>query len=567
MNTPFIDHSKVSFFRNWSWLFLCALIPLMEGCRPPEPADKNSNQQSNTIDASLASNTEDQCEKWVDSIISMSQPDQYSVKVEERVVTGLLNDWSSNCGSTKHDLDTEGLKQWLNEEEIERLQSTRFNGKDTDHIRNCILYFNIWESVAAGLETDLERVNKVFEFVITNMALIAEADMVPFSRHNTLLWGVGTAEDRALVFADILRQNRIDTCILTPVSPANENAPWLVGVILKDEVYLYNTQLGIPIPGPEADENQYGISDVATLEEALNDDSILKKLALDDEHPFLLTKEDLSQLNVEMIGYPELWVSRFSRLQTMLPKDNKFLLTDGLVDNESGQGLASRLVAQSKGRWKIEELKIWPFPEKRRQQRLNMPEEQQQIEQSFEGSLRVYFGAQQDDTSDGTGYRITSSNLVHQARLAYLMGQYQQAVKQYVGTQVILKQSSDNDSLTVEQLMQIGKQEEAAQCQLALENISYWLPTAQMALGKYDQAGDLYTEYGRKYGGTGFWTRAAVLNSITSYAQSKKYALAIQVVQQFMEPLPEGSLERYGLELKLKQLRNLQQQERLKQAN
>ncbi|MCA9039712.1 MAG: hypothetical protein KDA65_05120 [Planctomycetaceae bacterium] len=542
---------------------------VLSGCRPPEETTTNSDENSSTDSTDELSSEELQCENWIQSIVTMSHPEQLTIKVENDVVLGLLNDWASNCGSSgASNLDTEQLKQWLTEEQIQNLTSDRFSEGDAAHIRDSILRYLIWESVATDQETDLQRVLQAFNFVIYNMALVPEVSQFHLSRHELLLWGLGTAEDRALLFADILRQNRIDCCILTPDKSTPEKPIWFVGVLLRDGIYLFNTQLGMPIPGPENDDASFEITEVATLEQIINDESLLKKLDIDEEHPFPLTSEEMKTVKVEMIGYPELWMPRFSRFQAQLPLDQKFLLHDGLIDSKSGQGLPSRLVTQSKGQWKLEDLKIWSYPLDRAQNKVELTSQQKQIKELFEGSLRAYFEGARELNGEEVIVKVTPSNAVWQTRLAYLSGKHDQAIKQFVGIQVVINGKTDDSILSAVKLeRELERPEEAAQTRWAMDNLVYWLANAQQTVGRSEQAAGLFSDYIREHKGVGFWSKAAVSNVIPAYARSGKYALAIQLLQQVIEQQPEGTLERHAVELQLKQIRYAQQQERLKEAN
>ncbi|QDU81956.1 hypothetical protein Pla110_37080 [Polystyrenella longa] len=568
LNKSYLSDSTSIRFKPGLLSLLVLILSLSHsGCRPPDDIPANNDEDNaSSVDANASSDSDEQCERWVSSIISMSHPEQHSIRVENEMILGLLNDWSNSCGASDGSIDSEKLKQWLSEEQISELSPGRFQLRDTDHIRDSILHYLIWETVATGQDSDIQRVLQVFDFAINNIALVPEIGQLGLTSHQNLKWGMGTAEDRALLFADILRQNRIDSCIVRPKGGVSEQSPWLVGVILRDGVYLFSTQLGMPIPGLEQDNASYAITDVATLEEVTSDESVIANLNLDDEHPFPLTFDGLKDVSIEMIGYPELWLPRFSRFQTQLPLDSKFLLYDGLIDDESGQGLPTRLVTQSNGKWKEEDLTIWSYPLKKRE-KVDLSEQQQQIVNVFSGSFRAYFEGAQEIEGNETVFKLTHSNAVGRTRLSYLVGNHQQAIKQFVGIQVMMNGGTDSSVLSVEQLQQIGKPQEAAYTEMAQSNISYWLAVAQLALGRYDQSADMFTEYNRKYGSQGSWSKPAFINAVPAYARSGKYALAIRMLDQLINQLPEGSLDRYGLELQLKRIRQVQTEERLKKSN
>ena len=551
-------------------LFVACLSTSLIGCRPENSSTGNNGESDTTTLAVEETLTpqEQQCENWIKSVVSMSHPEQLGIEVESDVILGILNDWALRCGATDENFNADSLKQWLSEEQIAQLQTERFTSEDTEHIRDSIMNYLIWESVAKGLDSDLDRVRKAFDFVVYNMAMLPIAEEFTLTRYQHLYWGMGTAEDRALLFADILRQNRIDTCILRPkAAEEGQEAPWLVGVFLRDGIYLFNTQIGMPIPGPDSSESEFTTSDVATLEEATSDDSLLRKLDIDEEHKFPLTAEQLKDADIEMIGYPQLWMPRFSKLQSQLPLQSKFLLHDGLVDSVSGQGLPSRLIAQSGTKWKLEDLKLWAFPLEENGTESSAPATLKQYTELFAGSFSAYFDFAEETQDGKPALRIIPTYSVARTRTAYLIGEHSKAVQQFVAIQVIMNTANaEDDTLSVKELEYLQQQRELALSTQALDNIKYWLATAQMTLGRYEQAGDMFSDYLRSYANDGFWRNPAFLNSIPALALSGKYALAIRMSQQISEQMPEGSLQRHGMELQLKRIQKVQLEERLKEA-
>jgi hypothetical protein len=94
----------------------------------------------------------------------------------------------------------------------------------------------------------------------------------------TLLFGNGDAWQRARVFLLLARQQGIPAVMLA----ANDRGPdsranlWLPAVLIDSKLYLFDTSLGLPIPGPEP-------GSVATLSDVLADPDMLRRLDVDDD--------------------------------------------------------------------------------------------------------------------------------------------------------------------------------------------------------------------------------------------------------------------------------------------
>jgi hypothetical protein len=112
-----------------------------------------------------------------------------------------------------------------------------------------------------------------------------------FEPTDVLLYGHGDVWQRMRVFTLMARQQRIDVVTLAfpgrtiPPRPR----PWVSGVLLGNELYLFDMRLGMPIP-------RKGAEGVATLSEVLADPSLLKDLEIDEKHPYRIAPEDLAEV-------------------------------------------------------------------------------------------------------------------------------------------------------------------------------------------------------------------------------------------------------------------------------
>ncbi len=87
----------------------------------------------------------------------------------------------------------------------------------------------------------------------------------------TLFRGTGDGLQRSILFANLCRQASLKSCMLSTTTSTGELQPWLTGVLIGGEIYLFDCSLGVPVPGPE----QQGI---ATLAQARRDASVLRRL-------------------------------------------------------------------------------------------------------------------------------------------------------------------------------------------------------------------------------------------------------------------------------------------------
>lgn len=202
---------------------------------------------------------------------------------------------------------------------------------------------------------NLQLAYKFFDWSIRNIQLVGDAkdiEVLPKDPRlplndtalgyrqlpwQTLMYGSGDFIERGRVFTELARQRNIDTVWLA-IGKADSVAPaslWLIGVPIEDEIFLFDSKLGIPIPGPE----QVGI---ATLRQALDDESILRRLNISGRFKYPLDAKGAQSVIALIDADVSMISGRMKRLQESLTSD---LRTELYVDVDA---LASKLKSYPK---------------------------------------------------------------------------------------------------------------------------------------------------------------------------------------------------------------------------
>ena len=137
--------------------------------------------------------------------------------------------------------------------------------------------------------------------------------------YQTLFRGTGDAWQRSTTFISLCRQASIDACMLGIADGAGNLEPWIVGVLIGEQLYLFDCALGMPVPGP----GQVGI---ATLADARKDASVLRRLNVPGWFDYPVQKDDVQQCAALMVLDPESISLRFKRLQEGLTGDYRLVL-------------------------------------------------------------------------------------------------------------------------------------------------------------------------------------------------------------------------------------------------
>jgi len=213
---------------------------------------------------------------------------------------------------------------------------------------------------------DIPRAKQLFDWTIRNIQLEPDAvtdeglsARVMQTPWETLMTGQGTAAERAWVFILLARQQGLDAALVRPAelaSPDRElQGPWLVGVLSKGEVYLFETEIGLPIPAPDGKKRgAKGELDIepATLRQVAADSGPLRQLDADFEHPYPLNAKMMESVTILLESSPACLSQRMKLLESRLAGADKATLTT----DASAQAARFRKSAH------VKEARLWLRP-------------------------------------------------------------------------------------------------------------------------------------------------------------------------------------------------------------
>jgi hypothetical protein len=182
-------------------------------------------------------------------------------------------------------------------QEIERKSFTRL---DAMHLDSCFLFrdaaqalrqFYVGEKPQRGdaklAEYELNLAREAFAWVMRQVAFRpADSRLDPWPASEALRRGTGDGEERTRIFLALLEQLELPACVVTRTKEIIVEGkreplalPWTPGVLIANEIYLFETRLGKPIPGLG------GPGGVATLRQVRKDPAILKAFYQGDDDP------------------------------------------------------------------------------------------------------------------------------------------------------------------------------------------------------------------------------------------------------------------------------------------
>lgn len=406
---------------------------MLMGCpaRPgaAKPKAVTSEQKTDT-NQSATSDTAKQAADILEGALHQLQPENLGIDSELKNAITLLNTWSKirRTNETFPAL-SEKTSAFFGPTSRETLDEEVYDNADGKHIRDAILFDQVAAHVASGASNDVERVNRVFFYCLRNVGLAGEEEEeLPLGPFDALFLGRGTPADRAAVFLEILRQLRIDACVLAETPAASVDDQWLIGVLVEGKVLVYDPILGLPIP-PGTSPKLLIKQPVADLAELQAHPEWLAVLSARKDQPYRIEGESLAKFRPLAVTEARWSAPRLEFLQSSLTGGNSALVSQPLFGTPTEPGLWDRITAYTP--WKDVAPAIWPHFERRQQQLEKLTPTTAQMLQEMFRPFEAPFNAGRDPK---TNQVVVGSSQWRQyrTRMAQLSGDYPQAISAYV---------------------------------------------------------------------------------------------------------------------------------------
>jgi tetratricopeptide (TPR) repeat protein len=138
----------------------------------------------------------------------------------------------------------------------------------------------------------------------------------------TLIYGHGDAQQRARIFILLCRQIGIDAVMLGfREEQSTSFRGWLPATLIGGKLYLFDTALGLPIPGPDG-------KGIAMLDQVNKEPAVLRQLDMPGVAAYPITDADIKRGVLAMIdAEPAALSRRMQLLQAAMPAASKLALS------------------------------------------------------------------------------------------------------------------------------------------------------------------------------------------------------------------------------------------------
>ena len=436
-----------------------------------------------------------------------------------------LADWKPDPMIASLPKPLAGLPQVKN---LGQMEFTRFDGyalQEAVWLRDVSLW------ARGNMLDDLERAKSLFDWTVRNIQIDPESpERIPLFPWETLLFGRGTATERAWVFILLLRQLDIDAALLVlddarglgtsvpsetrggtglasgPSEPGKPNSPeetpdgpprpWCVGVLIEGKVYLFDPLLGLPIPAPDGvarDETGQLTIRPATLAEVRSDNKLLERMNAGPSRVYGVQASDLDNVTALLEASPPYLARCMKMLESRLAGDRKMVLTTSPSAN-------ARRWTEAAG---LADVRLWQHPFQTLLRRSNL--DRRQVQARLLAMLQ---------------FHVIPAAPLSRGRILYLKGklvgddgamQYYQAARP---SNAELRASSVDQ---VEKLMLLRGKQDA----------TYWCGLIAYQRGDYEAAVDYFMKRTLETYPDGPWTGGGRYNLARAYEASDQTERAI----------------------------------------
>lgn len=345
-----------------------------------------------------------------------------------------------------------------------------------------------------------------------------------------LLLGHADAATRARIFILLARQQKIDVVMLGIPGRRSDGEPrsWAAAAVIGERLYLFDAELGLPIPGPGGER-------ICTLAQLREHPDILRRLDI-DEHKYPVTADDLENLVVLIDATPAYLSQRMMLVERKLQGDQKLVLT------AAPSQLARKLRKQS-----LPDAQIWTVPyrafvfDRLRSRHPRLSSKLMNQLAVYAGPLPLFAARMHhirgDLDTDPTKRGAKSFYLACRKpdREIEAIGKSAEARRQIAESMGAQDQPELQQQL-IAQIQSIARQ--------AKQQATYWLGLVAFEEEQYGVAVDYLRDRTLKDEPHGRWSNSARYNLARTFEAAGQYEQAISLLQSDDSPQKHGNLLR-----------------------
>jgi hypothetical protein len=227
----------------------------------------------------------------------------------------------------------------LEPDELAYLEATSFQPLDDHYLVEAFGLRDVARSLQLQALPKLQQAERALGWV-TRQVRLREGNDETTPPWYVLRNGEGSARERALVFLGLLQQLNLDGCFIAVPGPSDPRF-WAAGVLIEDNgkagLYLFDTRLGLPLPGP-------GGIGIASFSQIKQNPDLLKQIKNYD-----ITPDEVGKAEIYLASPLTALAPRMKALTDLLTTFDRVQLA---VDPGSLAGRLEKSAGSKVGAWK-----------------------------------------------------------------------------------------------------------------------------------------------------------------------------------------------------------------------
>jgi hypothetical protein len=203
----------------------------------------------------------------------------------------------------------------LNKGDLDELDGLTFTPLDVHYLDLAFLLRDAIRGMNIEELAPLDRVTSGFDWVIRQVRL-QQGENITVPPLFVLRRGWGTARERDLVFLALLDQLGIDGCMVGLPAGPGQLQDWVPGALIDQDIYLFDSRLGLPLPGPQGEG-------IATLDQVRKGLDIRQFFKLQDKLSYDVSPESARHAEVQVAYSLSSLAPRMEFLQNYLAATEK----------------------------------------------------------------------------------------------------------------------------------------------------------------------------------------------------------------------------------------------------
>jgi hypothetical protein len=403
----------------------------------------------------------------------------------------------------------------------ETLSNGEFDSTEPRQLQQAVWLRDIADWAGGSALSDVDLARALFDWTVRNIQLDPPAGSgFVHQPWQVLLYGHGTAEQRAWVFAELCRQRQLDVVMLAIKREGESPRWWLPALVSEGKLYLFDAALGLPLPGAEP-------GSVATFEELVSSPELLERFSLDEEHAYPVSADDLAHVEAQLVASPLQLAERAGALEQTLEGDDYVVLA-----------ARNQRIAQALPKDALAGVALWPKPYQAIVDEFQMNDDQRTF-----AMQQVLVFAQNPS--------------LYKARVLHFQGTKEIPIQDRDDPLALPERGHVEATLLYQSprvrppdsLLEQFEPASQFLAKYAKADASYWLGLLSFDLGKYSVAHDWFATRTLEAMPQGPWTPGATYNLARTYEAQGDLSAAMELLRS-----DDDSPQAYGNRLRAKLL-------------